>query len=295
MTEAQRITIALRGKWFGHYGLARCPAHGDRNPSLSLSDGHSGRLLARCMTGCNFLAILDALRGIGIVEGAGAIPQTDPAELARYQADQRRGAEKRETQAKAIWAESLPLRGTIAETYLREARGITCDLPDTLRFHPSCWHPSAQRLPAMIAMIEGADRAALHRTYLQADGGGKAKAEPTKAMLGNCAGGAVRLAKGFDALAVGEGIETSLSLLCGPLRGSVGVRAALSTSGMAGLRLPPCAGRLIVAIDNDPAGRAAGAKLAKRATALGWAVTMFAAPSGNDWNDAIQEMRGSAR
>ncbi|OWJ83196.1 virulence-associated protein E, partial [Haematobacter massiliensis] len=39
MTEAQRITAALQGRWHGRYGLARCPAHGDRNPSLSLSDG----------------------------------------------------------------------------------------------------------------------------------------------------------------------------------------------------------------------------------------------------------------
>ncbi|MFC0278614.1 toprim domain-containing protein [Falsigemmobacter intermedius] len=294
MTEAQRITAALRGRWHGRYGLACCPAHGDRNPSLSLSDGPSGRLLARCMTGCGFPAILDALKGMGIIEGHGTVPQTDPAELARYQAEQKREAEKREGQAKAIWAESLPLRGSIAEAYLRDARGITCDLPETLRFHPACWHPSAKRLPAMVAMIEGAERFAVHRTYLRHDGSGKAGTEPAKAMLGNCAGGAVRLSRGFDALAVGEGIETSLSLLCGPLCGSVGVRAALSTSGMAGLRLPDRAGALIIATDGDPAGRDAGAKLAERATAMGWTVTVFPAPEGRDWNDVIQAMKGAA-
>lgn len=294
MTEAQRITAALQGRWYGRYGLACCPAHGDRKPSLSLSDGPSGRLLARCMTGCDFLSILDALRGLGIIEGRGAVPQTDPAEMARYEAEQRREAEKRERQAQAVWAEALPIHGTIAELYLREARGITCALPDSLRFHPSCWHPGAQRLPAMIARVDGAARFAVHRTYLRPDGSGKAEVEPAKAMLGNTAGGAVRLSGGPDSLAVGEGVESALSLLCGPLRGSVAIWAALSTSGMAGLRLPAVPGKLIVATDGDAPGKAAGAKLADRAAALGWAVTLFPAPDGRDWNDVIRKTKGAA-
>lgn len=294
MTEAQRITVALRGKWHGRYGVARCPAHGDRNPSLTLADGPDGRLLAHCKTGCSFLDVLDALRGLGIVEGRGTLPQTDPAELARRQAEERREAEKRERQARQCWDEALPLRGSIAETYLREARGITCALPETLRFHPACWHPSAQRLPAMVTQIEGAARFAVHRTYLRPDGTGKAVAEPAKAMLGNTAGGAVRLSQGQEALAVAEGVESALSLLCGPLCGAVAVWATLSTSGMSGLRLPAPPGRLIVATDGDAPGKAAGHHLAERASALGWAVTMFPAPDGRDWNDVIRDMKGAA-
>ncbi|WP_449579231.1 DUF7146 domain-containing protein [Paracoccus mutanolyticus] len=52
------------------------------------------------------------------------------------------------------------------ETYLR-GRGITSDLPKSLRFHPDCWHPSAQRAPAMVARIDGLPRLAVHRTYLR--------------------------------------------------------------------------------------------------------------------------------
>lgn len=294
MTEAQRITAALQGRWHGRYGVACCPAHGDRKPSLSLSDGPSGRLLVNCKAGCDFLSILGALRGLGIVSGEGRIPRTDPAELARYEAEQRREAEKREGQAQAIWAEARPIGSTIAATYLREARGITCILSGSLRFHPSCWHPSAQRLPAMIARVDGAARFAVHRTYLRPDGSGKAQVEPAKAMLGHTAGGAVRLAVGPDALAVGEGMESAMSLLCGPLRGAVTVWAALSASGMAGLRLPSALGTLIVATDGDAPGKAAGAKLAQRAAALGWAVTLFPAPDGRDWNDVIRDTKGSA-
>ena len=293
MTEAQRITAALQGRWHGRYGLARCPAHGDRSPSLSLSDGPGGRLLAHCQTGCTFAAVLDALRGLGIVEGRGTVPQADPAELARYEAAQRREADKREAQARTIWAEAQPIGGTIAETYLRR-RAITCALPDTLRFHADCWHgPTARRLPAMVARIDGGERLAVHRTWLRGDGSGKAEVEPAKAMLGACAGGAVRLAGGQDAIAVAEGIETALSLLCGPLTGSVAVWAALSTSGLTGLRLPTAPRKLIIATDGDAPGHAAGHKLAERAAALGWAVTMFPAPKGRDWNDVLQSMKGA--
>jgi hypothetical protein len=286
MTEAQRITAALQGRWYGRYGLARCPAHGDKTPSLTLADGPSGRLLAHCKTGCDFRDVLDALRGLGIVEGQGTVPQTDPAELARYAEAQRKEAEKKERQALAVWQDTLPVHGTAADTYLR-GRGITCALPDSLRFHPACWHPTAQRLPAMVARIDGADRFAVHRTYLRPDGGGKAGADPAKAMLGAVAGGAVRLAQGQDALAVGEGIETALSLSSGLLRGSVAIWAALSAPGMAGLRLPPIPGRLTVATDGDAPGIAAGHQLAERATALGWQVSLFPAPHGRDWNDIL--------
>ncbi|WP_273724050.1 hypothetical protein [Bartonella sp. AU18XJBT] len=35
--NAWGITNALHGVWHGYYGIARCPAHDDRLPSLSLN------------------------------------------------------------------------------------------------------------------------------------------------------------------------------------------------------------------------------------------------------------------
>lgn len=294
MTEAQRITAALGGKWYRRYGLARCPAHGDRKPSLSLSDGPCGRLLAHCKTGCSFTDVLAALRCLGIIE-AGRLPQTDHAELAHYQAEQRREAHKKARQALGIWTEAQPIGGTLAEIYLR-GRGITCPLPQTLRFHPECWHgASAKRLPAMVAWIDGAEGFAVHRTYLAADGSGKAQVAPAKAMLGAVAGGAVRLAEGHEALAVAEGIETALSLSCGLLSGAVAVWAGLSAFGMSGLHLPARPDKLIIAPDSDDsgAGLAAAHHLAERATALGWHASLFPAPAGQDWNDVLKSMKGA--
>ena len=44
------------GEW-----LARCPAHEDRSPSLSITDKGDGRTLIHCHAGCGANAVLDAL------------------------------------------------------------------------------------------------------------------------------------------------------------------------------------------------------------------------------------------
>jgi hypothetical protein len=41
--------------------LARCPAHHDQVPSLSVAAGLDGRLLAHCHAGCTFDDIIHAL------------------------------------------------------------------------------------------------------------------------------------------------------------------------------------------------------------------------------------------
>jgi putative DNA primase/helicase len=42
--------------------VARCPAHDDNGPSLSLSEGDGGKVLAHCFAGCSFEDIMAALR-----------------------------------------------------------------------------------------------------------------------------------------------------------------------------------------------------------------------------------------
>ena len=127
----------------------------------------------------------------------------------------------------------------------------------------------------------------MHRTHLRADGTGKGEVTPPKAMLGAVAGGAVCVAQGAGQLVVAEGIETALSLASGLLRAPATVWAALSTSGIRGLHLPPNAGRLTIATDGDNPGRAAAQSLAERAHALGWRVSLLPAPDGRDWNDVL--------
>jgi hypothetical protein len=51
----------------GNGWIARCPAHDDRSPSLSLGEGSDGRVLLYCHAGCTLDAVCAAL-GIRINE-----------------------------------------------------------------------------------------------------------------------------------------------------------------------------------------------------------------------------------
>ena len=295
MSDAQSLTRDLGGRWHGRYGTCACPiCQFERRrgqSALTLSDGTDGRLLLHCKkSGCSFRDILAAA---GIAPGSYTPP--DPAIIAQREAERRAEAEKRARQAQAVWDETLPIGASIAGRYLR-TRGIRCDLPATLRFHPSCWHASAKRLPALVALVEGADGFGAHRTYLRPDGSGKAEVEPAKAMLGATAGGAVRLTDGPGPLLIGEGIESTLSAFILHGDPTANAWAALSTSGMRGLHLPRVGGfgkvgrgraSLIVAVDGEKAGRDAGRELAERAAGLGWQVSLLPAPDGCDWNDVL--------
>ena len=289
MTDAYTLTVALGGTWSGGKGMASCPAHDDRTPSLSLADGADGRLLLHCHAGCAFSDIRAALRGRGLIAGCSSFKPIGEICLAERRAAERAFKEKRACQARRVWQEARPIPGTLAETYLR-GRGITCPLPDTLRYIGNCWHQTGQRYPALISYVRNKGKApgfAVHRTYLRANGMGKADVTPAKAMLGPVSGGAVRLSKELGPLIVTEGIETGLSLLSGLLDQPGQAWAALSAGGMARLTLPDRPGRLIVAPDGDAVGQEAAETLATRAHALGWHVSLFPAPDGFDWNDVL--------
>lgn len=288
MTDARTLTLTLGGKWHRRYGVAPCPVcqpeqRRDQD-ALTLTD-KGGKLLLHCKkSGCAYTGILGAL---------GLCPHPLFTQNHNDAARGKNEAEKRAWQAKRLWAEAVPIRGTLAETYLH-GRGITCALPETLRFQSDCWHPNAKRFPALVALVEGGEGFAVHRTYLRADGLGKAAAEPAKAMLGAVRGGAVRVCHAAGPLVVAEGIETALSLASGLLHGPATIWAALSTSGMESLRLPFLAGRLTIATDGDEPGRKAGEALAVRATAAGWRVSLLPAPLGRDWNDVLALKGGAA-
>ncbi len=253
--------------------------------------------LAEGDTGCWRIARIrcgfrDILGGPHVAPGTYARP--DPATRAQRNADRKAEEQRRARQAFQVWKDAEPITGTLAETYLR-GRGITCELPAILRYKTDCWHgATASRHPAMVALIDGGADFAVHRTYLRADGSGKANIDPPKAMLGAVSGGAVRLTDAPGPLVVAEGIETALSLASGLLRTPATIWAALSTSGLRGLILPVETGRLTIAPDGDAAGRSAAYALAERAHAAGWTVSTLPAPNGRDWND-ILTMKGGQK
>ena len=294
MNDACELTTALGGRWYGQYGAAPCPiCQPDRRKTqnaLTLADGRNGRLVLDCKKSA--CAFFDIMAAAGLRSGDYSPP--DAATIAQREREAKVKAARRADQAKRLWQEAQPIAGTLAEAYLR-ARGITCPLPQTLRFHPQAWHgATAKRYPAMVAAVQGVGLPAVHRTWLRHDGSGKADIEPAKAMLGGTAGGAVRLTEGRSVLLAGEGIESTLSLLCGLLSEPVTAWAGLSTSGLRGLRLPSQPGRLTIACDGDTAGREAAHALAGRAYGLGWQVGIIAPGDDADFNDILNKKGAAA-
>ena len=56
LSRLDRVKKTGRAEW-----VARCPAHDDRNPSLSIAEAADGRVLVHCFSGCSAADVLDAL------------------------------------------------------------------------------------------------------------------------------------------------------------------------------------------------------------------------------------------
>lgn len=82
---------------------ARCPAHRDRLPSLSIAEGMDGRVLLHCFAGCTTDAILDALHlsRRDLFQG----PPPSPAQLAAL-VSKRMAVEQRKRAHRAIEQEA---------------------------------------------------------------------------------------------------------------------------------------------------------------------------------------------
>jgi putative DNA primase/helicase len=285
---AETIAKALGGRKAGAGWMARCPAHEDREPSLSLKDADGGKVLLCCHAGCDQQKVIAALKARGIWLGSGRrrgmIIRSQPSPAAKDEPD--RGDAERTRTALRLWGASVPATGTLVETYLR-SRGVVMPIPATLRFHGGAKHARGKLWPAMVALVtRGTDGAplAIHRTFLAREGTSKAPIEPAKMMLGLCRGGAVRLGPILDRLMVAEGIENALSAMQATGQAAW---AALSTSGLRTLELPVEARDIVVLADGDEPGEAAARDAARRWKRGGRRVRIARPPRGFDFNDVL--------
>jgi hypothetical protein len=180
---------------------------------LDAATGENGDLLdvireVRGLTGFDHIAE-EARRFLGL-------PHMEPIRLSPRRDRGRSGSTEA---ARRLWAMSQPITGSIAETYLRQRRIAAFRDLANLRFHPQCYyrsedHGPTQTWPAMIAAVTdfaGAVTGA-HRTWLSPDGLGKAPIDTQRKAMGDLLGHAVRFGRPSEIMAVGEGIETMLSL-----------------------------------------------------------------------------------
>ena len=282
MTSAREIAAAMgfrqspgKQEWRGD-----CPACGyAAGLVVTQRDGRALWWCASCQDGA---AVTEAIRGA--MGGNWTPPQRQDRAAGPAASSANKTALARD-----MWDAARPHPGTLVDVYLA-ARGLAGVQSVELRFHPAAPHPGGGRLPAMIAAIRCTSTGALqavHRTYLRADGRGKADVEPAKASLGPVRGGAIMLEPLRDdaPLVMAEGIETALS--AARLFGGA-AWSAISAGNLAALPLPalPAAAVVLIAADPDPPGQRDAAAAARAWKAEGRQVRI-ATPDNpaDDFND----------
>lgn len=298
--SAADLVRHLGGRWHGRYGTARCLAHRDRSPSLSIADGAGDMLLVHCHAGCTQRQLITALHGLGLwpgrVQETQVLSAVDQERRRKQRAERERERESRaafiERAWRWTWDNAAPARGSPVENWLR-VRGIALK-PAELDRLPLRWTAQCPRgrgmAPAMLALMTDAITAepcGIHRTFLLPDGSAKAFDADSRMMLGHA--GIVRLSPGdevSEGLGIAEGIETGLAIMAAGWRpvwacGTLGALAAF----------PVLAGIQCLTIFADPKPHeTAGA----RACAARWAQAgreaIVRIPNGSgDWNDVLQE------
>ncbi|MCF8005671.1 MAG: toprim domain-containing protein [Chromatiaceae bacterium] len=277
---------------------APCPIHNGRHGDgfrlFANVDATGGGICATCGAFPDGLALLQWLFGWSFPEVLrqiaavlGYLPDAVPARAVRMPPGHRltvrdttdADAQRARSQLHRVWSEALspdhpeaePLRRYLAwrglETVALDARVV--------RLHPALayWHGDTEghrrclgRFPALLARVCAADGRALtlHRTYLRADGQGKAEVPcPRKLMpaaaSGVLSGGAIRLAAPDRMLGIAEGLETALAAAA--LSG-MPVWSCMSATLLERFRPPAGIEQLTVWADRDRSG--AGLRAAER-------------------------------
>ena len=262
---------------------ARCPVHQSGGPSLALKDSGDG-VIVHCFAGCDPRDIRVELRRLGLLSGGShsGRPRHPPV-----QTDHGDRARQHRDFALRIWDNADRALDTPVTEYLA-GRHLILVPPPTLRYAPALKSLDGAVLPAMVAKVEHVERGfvGVHRTWICRDGAGN-WVRRDRALLGPIRGGAIRLAPAAETLMVGEGIETCLAAMQETGRPAW---AALSTSGLIRLVLPPEVRVVIILADNDRngAGERAAYKAGRRWLAEGRRVRIAIAPiPGTDMNNVL--------
>lgn len=282
MIDLRSLAAALGGDVVGRAVLAPGPGHSPRDRSLSVTPSptaehgfivfsHAGDHFADCRNHVrDRLALPTTSRAAAVIRPA-RTPDTNTAAALR------------------IWREATDPRGTLAERYLGEHRGLA--LPAELcgrvvRFHAHCpW--GKERGPCMVTAFRSiADDSlvAIQRALLSDDG-----TKLDRKTLGPCAGAAIKITADEDVetgLHIGEGFETCLTAH------SLGLRPVWALGAVAAIAdFPVLAGieALTVLGETDKKGSnaAAATACATRWIAAGREIFLFK-PPGGDVNDMVK-------
>lgn len=258
MTPAETIARALGGHRIARdEWRCRCPAHGDRDPSLDVRDVAAG-VAVICRVGCDQMSVINALKDRGLwpeMREATRHPEAreiDEAERERLRA-----------MALRIFEEALDARYTLAEFYMA-GRGLMLPVSDDVRFHPRCPRGRSGVAPALVVLMRNYltnKPAAIQRIYIDPRSAKKdrcAASPKGTMMLGPAEGAAMMLTSWHDSFAdclsfcpqlfVCEGFETACALL---QRGRVPIWALGDAGRIARLPVLFGVGQLVICADHD--------------------------------------------
>ncbi len=156
--------------------------------------------------------------------------------------------------ARYLVRKSIPIAGSLAERYLREHRGITMPLPDTLRYLPPSYKSqNEQYFPALlgVSIDKNSQAQSVQLTYLDANTANKvAGLKTSKRSLGSRVDSLCQIQQGSGkTVALAEGIETALSVAQAKPDWEVYITFGVSSMKDVGVEIK--AERLILCADND--------------------------------------------
>lgn len=288
-----------------------CCFHQERTPSMEVNDDKGTYYCHGCGASGDAITFLVKREGMTFRQAVetlsgDAFPVISDDERAKRKADDERKQAARLALARSIWAQGVRPHGTPAEVYAR-SRGITAPLPPSVRF--SCvprWRDEetgecGPDYPAMVCAIQDTSGAiaAVQCIFLQDGGrrkftrvrpdGTKAKAKLTFGLL---VGGAFRLGPACEEIIVCEGPEDGLTLAQTMPGRSVWV--SCGTSALSKIRFPEVVRTVLLAGDNNEAGRTAVGQARAVYSEQGLSVhEVFPDAPFKDWNDQLRGVEAS--
>lgn len=279
-----------------------CVFHREATPSLHVNDATglyhcfgcgAGGDAIRFVMETEGLRFTDALRWLGTAD----LPPVDPAQRAQAVAEDAAARAEAIAEAREVWTAAQPAAGTPAEVYAR-SRGITAPLPPSIRYTRTyAWRDRetgeiGPNLPAVVGAVTdgGGELIGLQRIFLADGGRAKARMKNPKRTLGRVLGGALRLGPAAAEVVLCEGPEDGLTLAQELPGASVWV--TLGTAMMPAVQYPPEVRSIVLAGDNNAAGRAAVQRAALALSDAGYSVrTMFPGDGFADFNDMLRGIR----
>jgi hypothetical protein len=192
---------------------------------------------------------------------------------------------ERRNKARWLWSKARPINGSIAETYLREARNYQGPLPSTLR----CLPAQGDYLPALVAAfclpkesepgilaVADDDIDGIQLIRLAPRGQGKAGTDNDKITIGRCLGTPIVLAPPNDllGLTIAEGIEDALSVYQSTGLGSWASAGASRLPALAAA-VPDYIETVTIMVDNDRDGELNSGEVEQRLALRGIEVNLL--------------------